>query len=363
MLTNTEDAARAKIMERVRRLLDLAEHPNTGEEEAAVASAHAAALMLRHGLDAAAVRRGSTGRGETIDGIEFEVSNRGGHARERCWALHLVCDALGCKGAQHWTGVRGRGIRAAKRVTMTVIGPEAVLDSLRILLPSITLQMENQVGPALQRHMTRLSEATSTGLLASRPGEAASTGTFPPYRAEAASTDTFPGAEAASTSRAYRAGAADQSPARHVTSPLVDVIGRGDRNRSAPTGKTDAPGTSSIIGAGAATITAEEKYRRARTSTDFRRAFYVGFGSGVSAKLRERVAEVAEQVKGTGAELVLLDRTALVQAEFDRRFPGLRRARATQLDPDGYDTGLRAGRQADLNDRNLGTMPAGELAP
>ncbi|GAA3798470.1 hypothetical protein GCM10022226_17280 [Sphaerisporangium flaviroseum] len=252
-------------MQRVRRLLDLAEHPNTGEEEAALASAHAAALMLRHGLDAAAIRRGTTGRVETIDGIEFEVSNRGGHARERCWALHLVCDALGCKGAQRWTGVKGRGIRSAKRVTMTVIGPEAVLDGMRVLLPSITLQMENQVRPALRR---------------------------------------FTAAEL-----------------EYVTA----------------------------------------KDRRARAAADFRRAFYVGFGSGVATKLRDRVGEVTEQVRGTGAELVLLDRTALVQAEFDRRFPGLRPARGTTLDRDGYDTGRKAGHHADLNDRTIGGFPTGEL--
>lgn len=254
-------------MERVRRLLDLAEHPNTGEEEAALASAHAAALMLRHGLDSSAVRRGNTGRSETIDGLEFEVSNRGGHARERCWALHLVCDALGCKGAQHWTGVRGRGIRGAGRVTMTVIGPEPVLDSLRVLLPSLTLQMENQVRPAVRIFAAR--EPTAI----------------------------------------------------------------------------------------------EGKDRRARATSGFRRAFYVGFGSGVATKLRDRVAEVTEQVRGTGAELVLMDRTALVQTEFDRRFPNLRPARATALDHDGYHTGHAAGRHADLNDRNLGAFPSGELTP
>ncbi|MEV7966842.1 DUF2786 domain-containing protein [Sphaerisporangium sp. NPDC088356] len=252
-------------MERVRRLLDLAEHPNTGEEEAALASAHAAALMLRHGLDASAVRRGSAGRAETIDGIEFEVSNRGGHARERCWALHLVCDALGCKGAQRWTGVKGRGIRGARHVTMTVVGPEAVLDSLRVLLPSISLQMENQVRPALRR----------------------------------------------------------------FTASELDAV--------------------------------TAKDQRARAAADFRRAFYVGFGSGVSAKLRDRVAEVAEQVAGTGAELVLLDRTTLVRAEFDRRFPGLRPARATALDRDGYDSGREAGRRADFSDRNLDGLTSGEL--
>ncbi|WP_181871298.1 DUF2786 domain-containing protein [Sphaerisporangium album] len=259
------DPASTKILERVRRLLDLAEHPGTGEEEAAVASAHAAALMLRYGLDASAVRRGSTGRAETIDGIEFEVSNRGGHARERCWALHLVCEALGCKGAQRWTGVKGRGIRAATRVTMTVIGPEAVLDGLRVLLPSLTLQMENQVRPALRRFaLTALETVT-------------------------------------------------------------------------------------------------DKDRRARASADFRRAFYVGFGTGVSAKLRERVAEVAGEVRGSGAELVLLDRAALVREEFDRRFPGLRPARTTPLDRDGFYTGRESGHRADLSDRTLPDPLAAQL--
>ncbi|MBB4702841.1 DUF2786 domain-containing protein [Sphaerisporangium siamense] len=252
-------------MERVRRLLDLAEHPNTGEEEAALASAHAAALMLRHGLDAEAVRRHATGRSGKVDGIEFEVSNRGGHARERCWALHLVCEALGCKGAHRWTGVKGRGIRGATHVTMTVIGAEPVLDGLRVLLPSLTLQMENQVRPALRRH-------TATAL---------------------------------------------------------------------------------------ATVT--DKDRRARASADFRRAFYVGFGTGVATKLRDRVTEIATEVKGTGAELILLDRTALVEAEFNHRFPGLRPARATPLHPEGFHNGHHSGRLADLNDRTLDDLSADEL--
>ncbi|GII62536.1 hypothetical protein Skr01_26210 [Sphaerisporangium krabiense] len=249
----------------MRRLLDLAEHPATGEEEATLASAHAAALMLRYGLDASAVRRGTTGGAETIDGIEFEVSNRGGHARERCWALHLVCEALGCKGAHRWTGVKGRGIRGATRVTMTVIGPDLVLDGLRVLLPSLTLQMENQVRPALRRH-------TATAL--------------------AAVTD---------------------------------------------------------------------KDRRARASADFRRAFYVGFGTGVATKLRDRVTEITTEVKGTGAELILLDRTALVEAEFNHRFPGLRPARSSPLDREGFYSGRESGQRADLNDRNLPDLAATEL--
>jgi hypothetical protein len=251
-------------MERVRRLLDLAEHPGTGEEEAALASAHAAALMLRHGLDASAVRRRATGRAERVDGLEFEVSNRGGHARERCWALNLVCDALDCKGAQHWTAVKGRGFRGATRVTMTIVGPDPVLDSLRILLPSLSLQMEIHVKPALHHH----------------------------------------------------------------TSPFTS-----------------------------------DRTERARAARDFRRAFYVGFGSGVATKLRTRVAEMTEQVKGTGAALVLLDRKPLVQAEFDRRFPGLRRARPTQLDPAGYHTGHKAGLHADLADPTHPGHSSGELTP
>ncbi|MEU9884138.1 hypothetical protein [Sphaerisporangium sp. NPDC051011] len=104
---------------------------------------------------------------------------------------------------------------------MTVVGPEAVLDGLHVLLPSLTLQMENQVRPALRRFAAAALE-----------------------------------------------------------------------------GVTD-------------------KDRRARASADFRRAFYVGFGTGVSAKLRERVAEVADEVRGSGAELVLLDRATLVREEFD----------------------------------------------
>ncbi|WP_203987808.1 DUF2786 domain-containing protein [Sphaerisporangium rufum] len=302
------DAANDKVMERVRRLLELAEHPRTGEEEAALASAHAAALMLRHGLTAAAVRRRRTGRAETIDGIEMEVSNRGGHARERCWALHLVCDALGCKGAQHWTGVKGRGIRGARRVTLTVVGPEAVLDDLRILLPSLTLQMENQVAPALRR-------ATAEADAGHPPGPAVVPGT-----------------------RAGARNGPDTGPA--ASRPLAGT----------KSVHGDAPGAGADAG------------RRARGAAGFRRAFYVGFGAGVAARLRERMAEMTEELAGTGAELVLLDRTALVRAEFDRRFPGLRHARTTPLDADGYHTGRAAGHRADLGDRTLHS-PAAALPP
>ncbi|MEO3814541.1 DUF2786 domain-containing protein [Sphaerisporangium sp. B11E5] len=258
-LTATDQARLDRIMERVRRLLDLAEHPATGEEEAAVASAHAAALMLRHGLDASAVRRHTTGHPEQIDALEFDVSNRGGHARERCWSLHLVCDALGCKAAQHWTTTRGQGIRAATRVTMTIIGPTPVLDSLRLLLPSLTLQMETHVKPALHTY------------------------TPPPT----------------------------QDP---------------------------------------------------RTATrSFRRAFYVGFGNGVATKLRTQTETLAKDLKGTTAALVLADRKPLVTQEFTRRFPNLRKARQTHLNPTGYHKGHQAGLQADLADPTLPDLPPTEL--
>ncbi|MBB6472919.1 DUF2786 domain-containing protein [Sphaerisporangium rubeum] len=260
-LTSTGQAHLDKIMERVRRLLDLAEHPATGEEEAAVASAHAAALMLRHGLDASAVRRHATGRPEQIDALEFDVSNRGGHARERCWSLHLVCDAMGCKAAQHWTTPQGRGIRAAVRVTMTIIGPTPVLDSLRLLLPSLTLQMEIHVKPAL------------------------------------------------------------------------------------------------------ATYTPPPAANRESATKSFRRAFYVGFGAGVATKIHTQTTQLAEDLKDTTAALVLADRKPLVIQEFTRRFPGLRKARQTSLNPTGYHKGHQAGLQADLADPTLPDLPSTEQLP
>ena len=93
----------------------------------------------------------------------------------------------------------------------------------------------------------------------------------------------------------------------------------------------------------------------------FRRAFYVGFGSAVAAKLRDRVTEIAQQFKGTGAELVLQDRTARVQADYERRFPGIRPVRETGVDRDGWSSGRKAGQHADLGDRSVAILAIAEL--
>ena len=42
-------------------------------------------MMLTYGLEESAVRPQSTGKPEPIDGLDFDISNRGGHGRELCW--------------------------------------------------------------------------------------------------------------------------------------------------------------------------------------------------------------------------------------------------------------------------------------
>jgi hypothetical protein len=51
-----------RIIEKIRALLAMAEHPNSNEHEAAIALERAQALLLQHNLDRASVLVGQTSR-------------------------------------------------------------------------------------------------------------------------------------------------------------------------------------------------------------------------------------------------------------------------------------------------------------
>lgn len=129
--------ARQKMIERVRGLLRMAEDPSVTDAESQAFTAKAAELMTRHAI-AEAEARAQRGEGvEEISRLDFPVSGVGGHGKARVKALAAIAAAYGCQSA-----VRGNTSANTER-TLIIIGTVSALDSLRVLLPSITMQMES----------------------------------------------------------------------------------------------------------------------------------------------------------------------------------------------------------------------------
>ncbi len=97
-----------------------------------------------------------------------------------------------------------------------------------------------------------------------------------------------------------------------------------------------------------------------REVTLYRRSFLRHFGAGVAAQIRAQRETLIQELTtstGTGAELVLVDRSARISAEFARRYPKLGkpsrvRARSDTGARDGYQAGQAmnlAGHSLDAN--------------
>jgi hypothetical protein len=121
---------------RVRALLARAEHPETPDAEAQACAAKAAELMMRHAIDAAALR---ASRGEDPEPVvywEHVVGGGDGHARARAAGLTAVIRAYG--GA---CALRGNGAYR-QDIALLTVATESAREALTLLLPSLTLQMD-----------------------------------------------------------------------------------------------------------------------------------------------------------------------------------------------------------------------------
>ncbi|BAL85360.1 hypothetical protein AMIS_1400 [Actinoplanes missouriensis 431] len=78
----------------------------------------------------------------------------------------------------------------------------------------------------------------------------------------------------------------------------------------------------------------------------YRRSWLVGYSQAVSARLRS--AEQAAAAETPGAELVLVDRTDLVERRRDETYPRLAKMPPRRLQGSGRVRGYRAGQQAHL---------------
>lgn len=125
-----------KIINRVKALLAQAQHPRTPPAEAQAAAAKAAELMIRHAITEAALRADTGKPPEPVERLDYPVAGTGGHGKARVAALAAVTRAYGCKNA-----VLGNDASNGPR-TLEIIGTRSALSALRVLLPSIEMQME-----------------------------------------------------------------------------------------------------------------------------------------------------------------------------------------------------------------------------
>ncbi|GAA4626949.1 DUF2786 domain-containing protein [Actinoallomurus vinaceus] len=91
----------------------------------------------------------------------------------------------------------------------------------------------------------------------------------------------------------------------------------------------------------------------------YRRAFALGFGTRVAARVEEaenRAKREAATTYAGRAELVLADRTALVQRAFEDEHPKARKGRKLTARVDGYYAGQAAGDRANIGGTGVGDV-------
>ncbi|MCP2337500.1 DUF2786 domain-containing protein [Actinomadura rupiterrae] len=141
---------KAKQVRKVKQLLALAEHPDTSDAEREAAFARVGLLMLKYEIADADLDTGTGEVSERIVLYEHAVSGRGGHGKERAWALGDVAEGMGCE-------VAFRGNDVGNRIRwVLIVGPEPTIDNLKILLPSVLLQMENAAGRSARERVRAL---------------------------------------------------------------------------------------------------------------------------------------------------------------------------------------------------------------
>lgn len=91
----------------------------------------------------------------------------------------------------------------------------------------------------------------------------------------------------------------------------------------------------------------------ARKRRMFFRSFVHGFGRAVAARITARRRALADETPGTGAALVLADRSQRVGEEFTNLFPKLGKPRRDLYSRDGLAAGRDAGKRANLGDNGI----------
>jgi Protein of unknown function (DUF2786). len=226
-------------LERVTKLLAHAESAAAAgsEKEAETYFSAAAYLIYKYDLQEA-VRKRREERAIEIDEYWIDISNAGRHGPERVQGVYVVVLTHGCTAV-----TRGNRRDSTGPIQLGILGPADVVTGLKLLIPSLLLQMEG------------VAESV------------------PPYYA-----------------RKYK-------------------------------------------------LTPDQMIA-------FRRGLYVGYGSGVAARIEKKI-RLAQETAGHSAALILADRTARVQAAAAERWH-VRNMPPFHVDQEGQRVGFALGSISDL---------------
>ncbi|WP_121188168.1 DUF2786 domain-containing protein [Nocardiopsis sp. Huas11] len=140
------------MVERVRGLLRMAEDPSVTDAESQAFTAKAAELMTRHAIAEAEARAERGEEPDAISRMDYTVPGVGGHGKARVRALADIAAAYGCQSA-----VRGNTSENTDR-TIILVGTVDALEALRMLMPSISMQMEASAKFMSSSHVTDIRE-------------------------------------------------------------------------------------------------------------------------------------------------------------------------------------------------------------
>ncbi|WP_184293532.1 DUF2786 domain-containing protein [Nocardiopsis algeriensis] len=140
------------MVERVRGLLRMAEDPSVTDAESQAFTAKAAELMTRHAIAEAEARAERGEEPDAISRMDYTVPGVGGHGKARVRALADIAAAYGCQSA-----VRGNNSENTERV-MILVGTVSALDALRMLMPSISMQMKASAKFMSSAHVSDIRE-------------------------------------------------------------------------------------------------------------------------------------------------------------------------------------------------------------
>lgn len=106
--------------------------------------------MLNYELEEADLQQAEHSQTENIVLYRHAVSGKGGHGKERAWALGEVAEAMGCETCYRGNDA-GNGIR-----WIQIVGPASTIENLKILLPAVLLQMETGAARAARERAKEL---------------------------------------------------------------------------------------------------------------------------------------------------------------------------------------------------------------
>ena len=130
----------------------MAEDPSVTDAESQAFTAKAAELMTRHAIAEAEARVERGEAPDVISRMDYTVSGVGGHGKARVRALADIAAAYGCQSA-----VRGNTAENTER-TIILVGTVNALEALRLLLPSISNQMEASAKFMSSSHISDIRE-------------------------------------------------------------------------------------------------------------------------------------------------------------------------------------------------------------